>query len=104
VNVILDFTDPAAACAALGDAYRVELRIVIWEAASVVRVPTSALFRQGQQWAVYTVAGDRAQVRAVTVGHRTGQEAEITAGVAAGDRVIVHPGDAVTHGSRVRIR
>jgi len=54
VNVVLDFVDPAAAWAALGDAYRVEVRIVIWEAAAVQKVPTSALFRQGEKWAVYT--------------------------------------------------
>ena len=32
VNVILDFVDPKDAWAALGDAYRVEVRIVLWEA------------------------------------------------------------------------
>ena len=31
VNVVLDFADPATAWAALGDAYRVEVRVVIWE-------------------------------------------------------------------------
>jgi HlyD family secretion protein len=31
VNVVLDFVDAAEACALLGDAYRVEARIVLWE-------------------------------------------------------------------------
>jgi HlyD family secretion protein len=42
VNVVLDFVDPSAASAALGDAYRVEVRIVIWEAPEVLKVPFTA--------------------------------------------------------------
>src|SRR5262245_56452217 len=104
VNVILDFVDASAACAALGEAYRVEVRIVVWEGHDVVKVPTSALFRHGQQWAVYRVVDDRAQRTAVEVGHQTGQEAEIATGLSVGDRVIVHPDDALKHGTRVRLR
>jgi HlyD family secretion protein len=104
VNVILDFENPSAACAALGDAYRVEVRIVVWEGQDIVKVPTSALFRQAQQWAVYRVVGGRALRTPVEVGHQTGQEAEIVTGVSVGDRVIVHPGDALTHGARVKSR
>ena len=104
VNVILDFEDPSASCAELGDAYRVEVQIVVWEGRDVVKVPTSALFRQGQQWAVYRIVQDRAQRTPVEVGQHTGQEAEIAAGLAVGDRVIVHPGDTLKHGTRVRPR
>ena len=104
VNVILDFADPASACAALGDAYRVEVAIVVWEGRNVLKVPTGALFRDGQQWAVYRIVRERAQRTPVEVGHQTGQEAEIAAGLAAGDRVIVHPGDALRAGVRVKAR
>ena len=104
VNVILDFADASAACAALSDGYRVEVRIVVWEGRDVVKVATSALFRAGQQSAVYRVVEGRAQRTPVEVGHRTGQEAEIATGLSAGDRVIVHPGDALKHGARVRPR
>jgi HlyD family secretion protein len=104
VNVILDFADPASACAALGDAYRVEVRIVAWEGRDVLKVPTSALFRDGQEWAVYRVVQDRAQRTRVEVGHKTGQEAEIAAGLSADDRVIVHPGDTLKPGARVKPR
>ena len=47
--------------AALGDGYRVEVRIVTWESADVLKVPTGALFRAGEQWAVYAVSDGRAQ-------------------------------------------
>ena len=104
VNVIVDFEDPSAACGALGDAYRVEVRIVLWEGRDVLKVPTSALFRDGQEWAVYRVVDGRAQRIPVEVGHQTGQEAEVVTGLSAGDRVIVHPGDTLRHGARVRPR
>lgn len=103
VNVILDFEDRWA-CPALGDAFRVEVRIVVWDGQDVVKVPTSALFRHAQQSAVYRVVEGRAHRTPVEVGHQTGQEAEIVTGVMAGDRVIVHPGDALKHGVRVRSR
>ena len=104
VNVILDLENQSAACAALGDAYRVEVRIVVWEGQDIVKVPTSALFRHAQQWAVYRVVGGRALRTPVEVGHQTSQEAEIVTGVSVGDRVIVHPGDTLKHGARVRPR
>jgi HlyD family secretion protein len=101
VNVLLDFVDPAAAWGALGDAYRVEVRIVIWEASSVLKVPTSALFRQGTQWAVYRVEDGRARRTLVELGRQTGPEAEVIKGLSEGDRVIVHPADTLEDGGKV---
>ena len=104
VNVVLDFVDPAAAWTALGDAYRVEVRIVIWEAAAVLEVPTSALFREREKWAVYHVENGRARRVIVELGHQTGQEAEVVSGLSEGERVILHPGDTLSDGARVRER
>lgn len=104
VNVVLDFVDPAFALAALGDAYRVEVRVVIWEAPAVLKVPTSALFREGEKWAVYTVASGRARRVPIELGHQTGQEAEVISGLAERDVVIVHPGDSVSDGTKVKSR
>jgi HlyD family secretion protein len=102
VNVVLDFTNPAEAWAALGDAYRVEVRVVIWEAADVLKVPTSALFRDAEKWAVYVVSDDRARRTLVELGHQTGQEAEVLSGLPEGARVILHPGDTLADGARVK--
>lgn len=104
VNVILDFTDPSSACGTIGDAYRVEVRIVVWEAQDVLKVPTSALFREGQRWAVYRVDRNRAHRTIVALGHQTGQEAEIINGLNSGDRIVVHPSDTLKDGVRVRSR
>jgi HlyD family secretion protein len=102
VNVVLDFVDPSAAFAALGDAYRVEVRVVTWEATDVLKVPTSALFREGERWAVYRVEDNRARRTIVELGHQTGQEAEVTGGLSADARIILHPGDTLQDGARVK--
>ena len=105
VNVVLDFAEPPpAAGPMLGDGYRVEVRVVIWESASVVKVPTSALFRHRDKWAVYVMDGNRARRAVVELGHQTGQYAEVTAGLTEGTRVILHPGDTLVDGARVRER
>ena len=104
VNVVLDFADPEQACALLGDAYRVEARIVLWEAPNVLRVPTSALFRDNGRWAVYLVSGGRARLAIVDLGQLTGEQAEVKSGLAEGDVVVVHPGDLVRDAVRIRVR
>lgn len=104
VNVRLDFVDPAAARQALGDAYRVEVRIVLWEGADVLTVPTGALFRDGDRWAVFVVAAGRAVRTPVEIGHRTAQSAEIVGGLDAGTTVVVYPPDTLGPGMRVAPR
>lgn len=101
VNVILDLVDAGETCATLGDAYRVEARIVLWEAMDVLKVPTNALFRDGTQWAVYVANGGRARRTIVELGHQTGQEAEVTSGLKEGEAVVVHPGDLLYDGARI---
>jgi HlyD family secretion protein len=105
VNLVLDFVEPSAAGRpSLGDGYRVEVRVVIWESADVLRVPTSALFRHGEAWAVYVVEGGRARRTVVELGHQTAQYAELKSGLAEGAHVILHPGDTLVDGARVRER
>jgi HlyD family secretion protein len=104
VNAIVDLVDPPEARTALGDGFRVEARIVIAEAEDVLKVPTSALFRVGDKTAVYRVVDDVAHEQIVTIGHQNGLEAEVVAGLSAGDRVIIHPSDQVEDGIRVRQR
>ena len=104
VNVIMDFKDPADAWAKLGDAYRVEVRIVDWESDHVLKIPTSALFRQGEAWAVFVVRDGRVSRTTVDIGHRSGVEAEVKAGLSEGTQVVVHPGDTLQDGTRVELR
>ncbi|HSF24651.1 MAG TPA: HlyD family efflux transporter periplasmic adaptor subunit, partial [Blastocatellia bacterium] len=66
-NIVADFVDSPGP---LGDGYRVEAKIVIWESESVLKVPSSALFRHGDGWSVFVVEGGRATTRVVEIGHR----------------------------------
>jgi HlyD family secretion protein len=104
VNVIMDVEDDQAAWAAMGDAYRVEVRIAVWEAADVVKVPTSALFRVGAQWAVYVIQEGRAHRVDVQIGERTATEAEVRDGLQADQQVVLHPPDTVSDDVRVEVR
>jgi HlyD family secretion protein len=101
VNVIGQFVDPPGN---LGDRFRVEAQIVVWEGGEVLKVPSGALFREGEVWAVFTVENGKARRRPVEVGHRNPDEAEILSGLRPGEMVIVHPSDAVEEGVRVARR
>jgi HlyD family secretion protein len=103
VNVLIDFVDVHGA-KKLGDRYRVEVAIVIWERAGVLKVPTSALFRTGEAWAVFAVRDGKAVRTTVQIGQRSALEAEMLSGLSDGDQVIVHPGDTVEDGVSVRPR
>jgi HlyD family secretion protein len=101
VNIVADFLDPPGA---LGDGYRVEARIIIWESEDALKVPSSALFRQGDGWGVFVIEGDRARTRGVEIGHRSQFEVEILGGVVEGEQVILHPANQIADGARVEVR
>ena len=104
MNVIIDFTDRPDAWQRLGDQFALEVRVVVWESARALKIPTSALFRRGNDWCVYKAAGDRAVEQQVDVGRRNDLEAAVEAGLADGDLVIVHPSDRIADGTRVVLR
>ena len=104
VNVIVDFEDPRAAWEALGDGYRVEIRVVVWEKANALRIPSSSMFRTGDVWTVYVIDElSLAQLRKVEIGRRNAIEAEVLAGLEQGDHVIAYPGDALEDGMEVLV-
>jgi len=104
VNVIVDFVTPPDQRASLGDAFRVDAHIVLWEQPKILKAPMSALFRDGEKWHVYAIEAGRAVKRTIDIGRQNGLEAEIAGGLKAGDAVIIHPSDAVHDGTRVRPR
>ena len=99
LTVVIDLLD---APAALGDGYRLDASIVVWQRDKVLAVPASALLRVGEGWALYVVQGGRATRRDVRVGHVGGGLAEITDGLRAGETVVVFPPDAIRDGARVK--
>ena len=104
VLVIADITAPHEQWARLGDAYRVNARFILWEADDGRRVPTSALFRHDDGWAVFVVARGRAVLRPVAPGRRGPRLTQVLSGLEVGEIVIVHPDRDITSGTRVRLR
>jgi HlyD family secretion protein len=89
VNVIANFLDPPAVWRALGDAYRVEARIVVWESADVLKVPAGAVFPHKDGKGVFVIANGTARLREVRTGHSNGLETEVLEGLETGTEVIV---------------
>jgi HlyD family secretion protein len=104
VNVIIDFEDPPEAWSELGHGYRLDTRIFVWEAEDVLKLPVSALFREGDAWVVFREADGEAVLTPVEIGRRNALEAEVVAGLEAGDRVVVHPSDRVVDGVSLEAR
>ncbi|MFM2403200.1 MAG: hypothetical protein RL223_1080 [Pseudomonadota bacterium] len=112
VKVLIDIDPDQPAAAALGDGWRVGLRILTLRQTDALQLPVAALFPrpdapdpQGRAMAVYTVdAEGHARLRPVTLGGRNGQQAWLRDGLAAGATVIVYPPAGLTEGARVQAR
>lgn len=104
VYVIGDLATSDEQRSKLGDAFRFEARIVVWEGDDVLRVPTSALFRQGEEWGVFVIEEGKAAVRTVRLGHRNADAAEVLEGLEDGETVITYPSDRVQAGISVAPR
>jgi HlyD family secretion protein len=102
VNVVIDIVDPVERRKTLGDAFRVEARIVVWVQPDALKVPAGALFRRGEEWAVFVVEGGRARRRPVRIGRSNGLETQVIEGLKEKDEVILYPSDRVRDGVAVR--
>ncbi|MHB0953983.1 MAG: efflux RND transporter periplasmic adaptor subunit [Allorhizobium sp.] len=101
VNLVLDLEDKDPR---LGHGFRVYARLTLWQSDDTQQVPISALFRDGRQWSLFAIRDGRAKQVAVEIGHMNDEVAELTGGLAEGDRVILHPSDMVSDGTLVEAR
>lgn len=104
VRTTIDFSDTPEAWSRLGHDYRVIVHVTTWSADDVLTVPVAALFRRGEDWAVYVAKDGRAKVTKITIGHRTNRTAEVLSGLSAGDKVVLHPSDRISEGTAVELR
>jgi HlyD family secretion protein len=104
VRTIIDLVDPPEAWSTLGHDYRVIVHVTVWNADDVLRMPVGAVFRKGEDWAVFVFKDGRAKIRLVKIGHRNARVAEIVSGLSDGERVVLHPSDRISDGVAVMER
>lgn len=103
VNAILEINSPYQEWELLGDGYRVEAKIEVFRTKDALRIPWSALFREGKDWAVFVKSGETVHLKRVEVGQRNEVHAQILSGLEAGHVVVVHPSDKLTPGSKIAL-
>lgn len=104
VNVVVDIVDEPKLWQSLGDGFRVEAAIVIWAGEDLLRVSSSALFWSQDQWMVFVLTEGKAVLNPIEIGKRNSWWTEVKAGLDEGQTVILHPGDQVANGIRVKPR
>jgi len=97
VDVVLDFADPPDHWRQLGHGYRVDVQVILFEG-EVLKLPLGALFRQGDEWAVFAAQEARARLRPVIVGQRNSLSVEIREGLQPGEKTILYPSDRIKDG------
>ncbi len=104
VRVQLDLLSPPDIFAGLGEKYRVQVDLIVWESEDALHVPHGALFRDGDGWAVFRVEEDQARLTPVTPGHRGATQVELRDGLEEGAQVVLFPPNALTDGTRIVAR
>nr|WP_319513646.1 HlyD family efflux transporter periplasmic adaptor subunit [uncultured Cohaesibacter sp.] len=101
VKAIIRFTSPKSEREKLGHGYRVEVKIVIWSDDNTLLIPSNALFRDGETWAVFRVVDKTAYQTRVKVGKDNGISAQILDGLSAGDQIVLYPSAGLADGAKV---
>jgi len=111
VKVLIDIDSAPEQWRALGDGFRVGVRILTLAVDNAVKVPVSAVFPLPERetgpkggMAVFTVEGSRARMTPVHVRARNGAHAWVEQGLTSGATVIVYPPSTVKDGVRVKAR
>lgn len=101
VLVLSDFKEQTPALKALGDRYRVEVRVAVWHSDETLLVPSGALFRVGSEWKTFLFDAGKAKTITVEAGRTDGKLTQVLSGLKSGDEVLLHPPDSVADGSEV---
>ncbi|MCW8914760.1 MAG: efflux RND transporter periplasmic adaptor subunit [Magnetovibrio sp.] len=104
VNVIIDFVGTPEDWAELGHGFRVEAQIREWQNDNVLQIPVGALFRNGEDWAVFIDDNGTAKLTTITIGHTNGRTVQVLSGLSEAVKVISHPSDRVNDGVKIVAR
>lgn len=102
VYVLLDIVSPPAQWAALGDGFKVDVRIPVQAADAALLVPVGCLFPRGSRQALFVVDGGRARLKEVELVARNGRDAWIRTELRPGTTVVAYPPATLGDGDRVR--
>ncbi len=100
VNIIVELQEPEVR---LGDNYRVQASIILWQGTDVLQVPVSSIFRSQKGWTVFLVKSGKAERHPVAIGKRGAYYAEVIEGLKAGDVVVIHPTNDLEDGMKVKV-
>jgi RND family efflux transporter MFP subunit len=114
VTAVFPFVDPGARTAMveavidnpgrrLVPGQYVTMRFITGERADAVSVPRGAVARLGGKATVWVVEGDRAEPREVVLGLENPDRAEVTHGLAAGERVVARGHEGLYANAPVRV-
>ena len=104
VNVVIDITTPAAQLKALGDGFKVDVRVLVQVVEAAVMVPVSALFPIGSRSGIFVVEKGHATLKEVGVQARNGVSAWVKEGLTVGTQVIVYPDSKLKDKAAVKLR
>ncbi len=104
VNAVLDITSLPEHWRSLGHAFKVTVRLVKLYDPNALRVPLGALFRRGDDWAVYLEQDNTAHLTQVTLGAFSQTHAQVLQGLAEGDKVVEFPSDKVANNTEIAER
>jgi len=105
VKVLLDLEAAPPQWQAMGDGFRVTVRVITQSVDEAVLVPVGALFPFADGgMAAYRIDGGRAWLQPVDVAGRNGSEAWVRSGLRPGHSVVIYPPPTVSDGQRVQSR
>ena len=104
VKAIIAIESMPESFSAIGDGFKVDVRVLVQVVENALMVPVSALFPMGARSGLFVFHNGRAVLREVQVQARNGVSAWITTGLAPGSQVIVYPDTHLKNGSAVKAR
>jgi HlyD family secretion protein len=104
VNAIIDITSPPEKWLALGDGFKVDVRVLVQVVENAVMIPVSALFPVGARSGLFVLDNGHARLREIEVAARNGALAWVKTGLAKDTQVIVYPDTKLKDGDRVKTR
>jgi HlyD family secretion protein len=104
VNVVIDITAPAAQWQALGDGYKVDVRVLVQAVEGAVMVPVSALFPIGSRSGLFVLEAGHVSLKEVSVEARNGVSAWVKSGLSVGTQVVVYPDSKLKDRASVVLR